>query len=236
MFFVVKNNVLNVDVFTTHSRAFENYQIKKSSGFIPSWFKNSQKEYQVDGEFIKKPTIKTCAGLINNYKSGFIIPLWTDLGIKCTFNENKLSINWKFADETTTATNHPFQEWESFLNPLDYFHVKINSPWLIKTKEDINWFFTSPYWNINPFEISFPQGVLEFKHQHASNINMFFKIEEKTYFLEQNTPLVQLIPLTEKTVKLHHHLISQEEAEKMYPLKSRFINDYNLKRKNCLFT
>ena len=223
-----------IDIFTDHERAYNNYRIDRYKNFIPSWWKKTNRSYVQPKEIDPGLTLKTCLGVINIFQIGFILPLWSDLIIQQKFLERGYSLEWKFADNISKGHSHPPQQWENFLDPGQYFHFKIDSPWFIRTNKKIKWHFNSPYWNLNPFRINIVQGVLDFHDTHEVNINMFFNHEKNPIFIEQNTPLLHLIPLTDKKLKLQHHLVDTKELSKLgTSKKASFIGDHILKQKKC---
>ena len=99
--------------------------------------------------------------------------------------------------------------------PEHFQHLKLTSPWLLRCDEDINFLFFDPFWpSYEGEEVAIiPPGLLNFKHQPGTNINMFIRKlpdEARTVELKFNTPLVFITPLTERKVILRHHLVSPE--------------------------
>ena len=47
------------------------------------------------------------------------------------------------------------------------------------------------------------------------NVNMMFPIRNGTFMIPIGNPLVQLVPLSEKNLKVHNHLVTQEEFNKL---------------------
>lgn len=236
MLFKFLTKPLYVDVFTNHQRAFKDYKIDKASKFLPNWWKKTEKNFKIDNSLAPGLTLKTCAGLINNYKTGIIVPLWTDLLIQQKFiSEDSYQINWEAADKQTSISSHSAKQWNTYLNPKDYFHLKIDTPWAIKTKKLFQWYMTSPYWNLNPFKLSVSSGILDFYNIHMVNINLFFPSQKDPIFISQNTPISHLIPLTNKKIKLVYHLVDDQEFKKYENIRSRFVNDFLSKATKCPF-
>lgn len=234
MFFFIKKSKIIVDSFTCNKWAYESFPIKKSNEFYPEWLKNTPKEY-ISG-VAPSPTIKTCEALLQNFKTGLIIPMWSDFKFKA--NEN--GYEYKFADQKSTLNSHESKQWDKFVDPKTFNHIKLISPLLLKTKENINWNFTYPFWNsgiqLNYF---FPPGILNFKYQHATNINLFIH-SKSDFFIKAGDPIVHLIPLTEKNIKICNHLIDENEYFKIkdcfYPsFTNRYINTVKIKTKKCPF-
>lgn len=211
MIFLKKKQIV-VDCFTDNQNAFNALQIQNSSNFMPKWWKNMPANYS-DGGLFKQPTMKTCNGLIETYKTGIILPMWCDFIINVTNKEYR----WHFADEKNSANIHGHQQWDSFADPLEYGHIKISSPWRLKEKTGINWFTTLPQWNFGlNRNLFFASGMLSFKHTHELNLNFFIKLNENyEQFINVGSPIAHLIPISEKNIILKHHLIDQNEYARM---------------------
>ena len=207
MIFIFKRKKIILDCFTYSDSVFNLYPIGKASNFFPEWFKKMPKEYPE--KFYTQSTLKKCPGFIDNFKNGFIIPLWSDLSI--IINENK-TYEWQFADYKTKIDYHDPRQWNSFANNNDFFQMKIEGMWRIKTKNDIKFMWSNPFWN-HPLNKGFEicPGVVDFKYQHGTNINLFLDYKPKKIFINHNTPMVHLFPLSEKEIVLKKHLISFDE-------------------------
>ena len=83
----------------------------------------------------------------------------------------------------------------------------------------------------NPDEFFVFPGTVDYKYQENTNINIGFKktIEKAQFMIPANQPLYHLIPLTEKSVKMTTHLITPQEADKLFAGSSRmtFLGKYN---------
>jgi hypothetical protein len=226
----IKSKKIVLDCFTVNTHAYNLHPIQSAINHYPSWWEKTPRYFLKDN-FIPHSTIKGCTGLIDYYKQGFIMPLWTDISIDI----KDKGYRWQCADQQTQIDIHPPQEFDQYINSSDYGHIKIGSSWTLKSKSDINWLFTKPYWNFQPIEnYSIPVGVLNFKYQHSSNIQLLLSLKENSQFiLKAGTPLVHLIPLTDKKVSIKTHLVSLEEYKKLDITRSFFLNDYR-KRTNIL--
>jgi hypothetical protein len=235
MFFFIKKSKIIVDSFTYNNWAYKEFTIKKSNEFYPEWLKNTPKEFKVGVKPV--PTIRTCEALIQNFKTGLIIPMWSDFAFKST--EDKYE--YQFADGKSTLDSHSQQQWGKFADPKIFNQIKLISPYALKTKEDIFWNYTYPFWN-NGIQLNYflTPGILSFKHQHGTNINLFVHAKSN-FFIKAGDPIVHLIPLTEKNVEIKNHLIDENEFTKMldanaYPsFKNRYAKLLKTKTKKCPF-
>lgn len=95
--------------------------------------------------------------------------------------------------------------------------------------------FTNMYWNHRPIEnFVIPPGIVNYKYQHTTHINMFLSLKEKkTFSLNAGDPMVYLLPLSEKEIVLKHHLVSMNEFNNYFRTKISFLNSYR-KRANII--
>jgi hypothetical protein len=73
-------------------------------------------------------------------------------------------------------------------------------------------------------------GLINFKDTAHPNVNAFVPKKNATYSLNAGTPMVYLIPLTERKVEFKNHLVSDEEYAKM----SKYITHRSNKFRNGL--
>lgn len=239
-----KRKEIVVDCFTNLNSAYNFFPIQESSKFLPNWWKNTSKYIPVNDIYsiFNDKTLKSCNGLIDTYREGFMIPLWSDLLITV---KDKIA-SCVFADQKSYTNVHSPQQWNTYADPNEVGHIKIASPWKIKTKSNIKFFLTKPYWNYKMLEdFSILSGTLSFKYQHESNINMFINLEKnKNLIIEANSPLAHIIPLTENKVIFKNHLIDDKEFNSFsdkfifggsYDFKKSFLNRLEKTEKKCPF-
>jgi hypothetical protein len=234
MFFFIKKSKIIVDSFTCNKWAYEVFPIKKSNEFYPEWLKNTPKEYV--SKIAPIPTIRSCQALIENFKIGLIIPMWSDF----KFKADETGYEYEFADKKSTLSSHDSKQWDKFADPKIFNHIKLHSPYLLKTKENISWNFTYPFWN-NGIQLNyfFTPGIDNYKYQHSTNLSMFIH-SKSDFFIKAGDPIVHLIPLTEKNIEIRNHLIEEKEYIKMhdylYPsFIHKYINSVRSKNKKCPF-
>jgi hypothetical protein len=222
MIFIFKKPVLNVDCYTYTQHIIDLFPIQQSSKFFPGWWKELPKTYTNGSD--EYSTMKYCEGFTSHYKNGFIMPLWTDLDIDVYNNR----YTWKSANYVKIS-EHDHMQRGKFLDKMEYGHLKISSPWLIKCKQNTPFLFQPTFWNFdNPDQLLIPPGTLDFKYQHATHINAFvhYSLQQTRIRLSAGQPMIQMIPLTDKKIKLHLHCISEQEFEKNQIHKCHFIRNY----------
>jgi hypothetical protein len=214
MFFFKKKKI-HLDCFTKHSYVHEFFPIDNANKFLPDWWKKIPKGVLEKDNIVETPTMKICDGFIRNYRKGIILPLWSDLAIK---TESDGKYQWRFADQRTGATIHPSFQRGEYLNEQSYAHLKILSPWYVTCKENVDFVWTYPFWNFEtPEDIMMPPGIIDFKYQIATNINLFVKIDNKTkdIIIPAGQPMAHIIPMSERPIEIHNQLVSDDEWDKL---------------------
>jgi hypothetical protein len=239
--FFFKPKVIHLDCFTYDVATYNHFPIDYSHKFFPQWWKDLPKvmEDAVNPEknFFGMNTAKTCTGINNFYANGITIPLWSDLLIRIRNEE----ITWQFADFTTKMTSHPVRQTGTYLDASEYINLKIQSPWVFDCKENINFMWTQHTWSFNkPKEIIIPPGIIDYKYQTSTNINFYLTYptdnKQKDILMEAGQAMVNIVPLSERKLKIHRHVISKEQhSEKVWNSGGAFTfhNKY-LKRKKIM--
>jgi hypothetical protein len=216
MLFIFKQKPIILDCFTSNSAAHDYAEISPAINHIPKWWK------QIPSSSINLRTMKSCTGFIELYNKGIVIPLWSDLLLSTTPDD----ISWKFADGTSVIQPHLKQQAGEFFTLADRLHIKIETPWMFKCKEDIPWHFSQPVWNdLAAKNYCTPSGIIEFKYQHSTNVNMLLPSIKRELMIPHTHPIAHIIPLSERPVKINCHLVSKEEYSRLFSIPT-FVNTY----------
>ena len=237
--FWIKDKTIVLDSFVTEEWILNYNPIQKASNFIPQWFKE-QDNYFKNG-FKDMETMKQCPAILDLLNKGLVLPLWSDFSLN--INQEQKEVHWEFADKIdaiiNTAQTHPVEQWKDYANPDKYFQLKLISPWLFNTKEDIKFHWSSSYFNN---ELSLPYSIMsaivDFKYQSGTHVNMIIDLNraKQGFTINATKPLVHLIPLTEKKVVVKNHIVSTEEYRQIQNKYKKvfFTNNYK-KIKKCPF-
>jgi len=221
--------------YTSRAEVFNYAPIEKAIKFIPESWKKIPKHVTLEEKIAPNSTMKSCVGITDLYKSGFILPMWCDLSLKVGKLGSK-SYEYIFADGMSKAMVHPAYQRGELYPEEKYQHFKIETPWIFSCEEDINFIYAEPTWNIDAPEIvKVLPGVLNFKYQTSCNVNTIWsrQADDMFYTVDFKQPLAHLIPVTERKVELKLHLVSSEKFWSLGRRVSRltFLNKYaNLKR------
>jgi len=232
MFFFIKPSVIHLDCFTHDDRVHKFYPISKSVNFFPEWWKNLPKTYKTEQKWYGNATMKSCPGFTDYYKNSLSIPMWSDWIIDIWGKNN--GYRWQFADGKSSVVYHDEEQFKNFIDITNYSHLKIISPWRIKTKKSLNWAWTYPAWNFNnPDDLIVLPAVINFKYTYATDINLLINtVRERQIIIKQGSPLVNLIPMTDKRIKLHNHIVDVTEYKKISYVGNLEAHFFNRHRKN----
>lgn len=189
--------------------AYEYFPIRQARDFVPQWWKyipNTIYEGNYNTKSFIRSSMKRCPGIIEYYKKGLIMPLWSDVEIIVDQNINDMGWSTAIADQSLVEIHEDYQKG-NFLSSGNWFHNKICSPWRIETKQSLDFLYLQPHWNLNELnkDIVIPNGYNSFyKDNHATHIQMFVnKSSNRIINIEAGTPILHFVPLTEKKIKIH---------------------------------
>ena len=216
--FWFKRKTIIVDCFTIHRSVYELYKIRPAIKYFPDETKTMPNFYdQIDDSTkikYQSGTIIKCIGLINLYKHGFIMPMWTDF-----LSEPKTAAEHKNA---VAMVGLPFQyqihSRDQFGNIFEkYIHVKLEGPWRLREKTGVQFLWNAPVWNLHKHTNNFTvvPGSVSYDYQSQTNVNIFINKDIDKFIIESGTPLVHMVPITDNKVELRHHLVDQTEFSKI---------------------
>lgn len=215
LFFSNRSN-LHLDCFTKRQEVFDYAKIESATNFLPKWWKDLPKT-RITDNFLPLPTMKTCVGMVDYYKLGLIYPLWSDISF-LVGSKTEPNFKWNFADGISDADIHPTFQRGGYLPPEEYQHVKLYSPWLLTCKEDLNWSMTQPTWNFDALgQIHIVPGLMNFNYIPQPNINIFLRRGDESYsfLIKHGQPMMHILPMSNKKIVLHHHLVDEKEYAKI---------------------
>jgi hypothetical protein len=213
-----KKSTIVLDCFTHRKEVYEFAPIKNIRDSIPKWWKNLPHLKNANCFETFTRNMRSCPGFLRTFDSGFVIPLWSDLQIEIG-RENESNYRWQFSDLKSSASEHPPEQWGDFVDSTKYQHIKLNTPWLLKTKNKCGFMWVGAQWHgigLDDLDgMHVVNGVDEYYYQHSTTINMLFrrKLEEKLYHISFGQDLVYGIPLSDKKVIIKTHLISKSEYD-----------------------
>lgn len=225
-----KKEKLHIDCFTNFGGITKLFPIESSSAFMPEWFKKLPTTAQTDtGGNVG--TVKLCPGITDTLKAGIVIPVWCDMFVDHANGVVK-------TEPEEMADGHPSWQWGNHSLFKGYHHLKISSPWRFREKTGAKFMMTNSFWNDPQTNYFVPNGILDFKYQTTTNINIWIPKNKfggsGKFLLEAGNPLVQIIPLEDKEIVIHMQEVSDDvfygdELDYIFTQKGMYY-----KRKNIL--
>ena len=211
MLFKFKNKKLILHAFATEEdiNVYTHFPVTHASKFYPDWWKKLPA-----GDFDWKNlslerSMKNCPGLYTMYKNAAIIPMWSDLALK-TDKENYW---YQFFDKKSMCETHHKSQRGEFKR--DYIHCKLTSPWLFKSDKGVNFLFMEPYWNYpedKDYEVA--TGMTEYYYNRTTNVIVFLS-PNKNILIKNNTPIVMIQPISERSLEIKLELVTRVEWDKV---------------------
>jgi hypothetical protein len=200
-----KKEKLKIDIYGPCGQLIDMFPPTLMKESLPKWFgnlSNKQKPYK---------TVKGCPGLHHLYGKGISLPLWSDYSIEIgeTSIEN---IDWPKKSNQVGATAHDLELQAPGAWP-GYKSIKFSSPWFFSCKEPVPFVWVQNVWSYeDPQQFTVVPGMTEFKYTHQTHINTLWKTDGKPRkeILKAGTPMVQLVPLTERPIELSFNVMTEE--------------------------
>lgn len=225
---------ITVDAFTDQEN-IARYPIDRSSKHLPDWFqkmKPTSSHTTKEGLTAKVATFKMCNGFQDHINSSFTFPLWSDLIFKLNLDGSFVyqypNAESNFGMETHNGEGTPMAEFAPKRS------VKIKSPWLLKEKTGVNFYWSQAFWSFGSAasDVLVPPAVINYKYQNGTHINLMVDMG-KQIDLDAGTPLVYLHPLTENKVEIKTHVVSSTEYQRIKSgsVFNKFIGGYKANKK-----
>lgn len=223
---------MHVDMFTFFPGIIELFPIRDAEDVTPSWFKAVPTSTKSpSGSTVA--TVRTCPGMVELFKEGMIIPSWCDLYLD--WSRGSL-----YNEPEQMGISHPDWQWNQSSAFKDFYHLKIASPWKFKEKTGSKFMMTNAWWNKPGVKHFVPNGLIEFRHQHSTNINLWLPKSgfPQSYTITAGDPLCQIINLDGKKIKFHMHFmdktkIDQDVNDHLFSQVGQYYKRKKLIQENC---
>lgn len=209
-------------MFTTIKEAYTYAPVEETIKFLPSWFKSIPSSYSSPDThpLFQVPTIRNCVGLLEYFKKGAIMPLWSDVRINIGEAGNTEEDMWCFSNGHSRLESHGADQWGSnsaFLDPQTDAHLKFVTPWHFKPSKDIPIFLGKPEWVKEIRDLHIMQGIYRYGNTDSLNLNCIAKRRLAPYTIELSygTPLAYFLPLTEQDVEYKVEHVTAAEFDKL---------------------
>jgi hypothetical protein len=232
MHFFKRSKVI-LECFTNRAELITDAPVDNAYKYMPEWWKSLPRPVLKPNQMLANKNMRHCPGIIELYKHSITIPLWSDLKIYIGSNTREpYDYRWQFADKRSKIEEHPAEERGIYLPKKDYQHLKIFTPWAMRTNKLVKWAWFGATWNMDtPQNIVIPPGVDEYYYQHSATINMFVprSPSSKEFVIPFRQPIIFMTPMTESKVEIKHILVSDEELmqiERVGSYTPKFVNSY----------
>lgn len=198
---------------------------------MPDWYKDLPLQYFSDRTGGDQATVKTCPGVFDMLRAGYIIPAWHDMVIKYDPDAggyddiqyavpqaiNKYSSEMRF-HESLQLKGCPMTEGKH--RPWDKF-VKFSTPWYIEAPEGISIMYMHPFYRQSHDFFVLP-GMVDPHINDISNkeINVFLQLHvpNQDIWIEAGEPLIQVIPFRREDYKFTVDYLDTKEKLEQYKL------------------
>lgn len=208
MLFLFKEKPVEIIAFISEVHDYVNTfsPIVPAKEMFPEWWKKIPSSFFNWEEFKENTSVKSCPGVIKMISTGYIMPLWCDIAIE--YEKDRYRVNC--ADDSLNVGAHDNRQSPGLFD--NYYHFKLQSPWLLKAP--VNLMFTPPTYQFNdPLPYTIMPGIAPpIGGYSASHVFMFTEKKENPVrlMLKHKTPILQIIPLTDKKVKFSTEVVSDK--------------------------
>lgn len=222
--FFHRTTTINLDAFTSDSYLYETTPVVPSHKTYPEWWLNipnghvrnfdyskvhsGMSQDEITSMVLRDNNIKNCYGFLEFYKKGAVVESWSDLAIKVG------PAGYKYINSNGNApVEHPSSQYgKGFKN---FHHIKLDNPWLFKEKTGTKFLLVGATWALDNYSFVIPPGILDFTLTSIAHVNMFLPKRSEEFILSIGQPLIHLIPLSEKKLKIKNHLVTEQEHFKI---------------------
>lgn len=195
MFFIKKKKKLTFHAYGPIGQLVDLFPPVLMEENLPSWYK------PLPADLGYGLTVKHCAGLKDLFPKTIVMPLWADYEIKTSLM-NQPEVRTSFSPPGgPPSVSHSLDHQVTGAWPA-YSNIKFSSPWMFWCDEPISCLVTQAVWHQkDPSELQVVPGILEFRHQHQTNINTIIRKDaalEDPIIIRAGTPMIYITPLTER--------------------------------------
>lgn len=220
---------IHVDCFTYLPNLTKLFPVLYAHERIPVWHKTLPPTIKTPSGPMRG-TMKTCPGVSDLFKKGMILQSWSDVYL----DWSKPGASGLYWEPNDIGESHVSAQWNNSKAFEDYIHFKFLSPWKFVEKTEVKWLMLDTFWLDPNVKYVVPTGMLEYKYQHTTNVNMWIPKNAfpKNLTIPAGKELTQIIPLSDKDVVLHQHEIEESEYIRKYiGIQHTFAASYYKKKK-----
>ena len=193
----VRPTTLEVRAYCTDASTLELFDLVQNQP--PDWLKNVGPNQNL------KPggTLRGCAGLRNWTQQTTGIRLWASVNFRRRADE--FLVQW--SDNVTSAPEPGYthqSETATIWPSTDHIHYRLDSPWLIDCKQQLNIALVDSVWHhTDPGLVRVIPGIVDVQHMHLINVNCLIRLADNDNFtLEAGQHICRIVWLTDRRIRL----------------------------------
>ena len=238
-----KSKPIKVKALTAYDNGIH-FSFPPETSYTPDWVKKlpGYSSIEIARKIARNEqppiNVKTCPGRFELHNKGIMLRMWSDLYIYVGL-ENTDDYRYQFADRESMCESHPYYQYNTMCKEGEYLQLKIACPWIFSTDESIDFLALKPAWEIKALQgLEILPGILNFYHQHSTNVNLFIKRREKEqeFLIKAGTPICHFVPLSDRKVVVETKAVSKVSSEwvrtKKVPFYSFSKRTYRTHRKH----
>jgi len=191
---------IELNVYKNHAAISDDYLnrcMKSPHMKSPDSATRVRKQFSLDDV-----SISTCYGLIELQKRSLALKAWQDF--EFTMMNGAMDLQ-SAAPELFYWTDGHTHRTNGFSEKHGITVAKIESPFLVECKEDIDFVMTPSPMGYQC--VSFVGGITNYKYQHATSMFAYFKRDENGRWLfKAGDDMVNITPMSDRPLKVNHHL------------------------------
>lgn len=174
----------------------------------------------------KTTSAKHCPSIRGIFNLGITMPLWSDLELQIpSLGDESAQWQYQYSDLQSSVDSHFFAQLNAPEQDKKFLCLKLESPWMFQCADEVDFLVMGEQLELLKYGlVQTMNGVLNFKHQHGTNINIIVSKKEskERFVLPFFTPILRLIPLTERKVTVVNHLITKEHFSNLKSSATKF--------------
>ena len=213
---------LKLDLYTCDNGYYVNDKPDKKADQA-SWWKNLKNTVKFDDapsrSSFELGTAKNCPGIRNLMTEGIKFRLWEHLKLRIMPDGKVEQLPLGFQSKDEPFVQHYPPQFEG-LYPKNACAFKLNTPWLGRCSEDVDFLFMESHYSDGFFRehnAYIAPGYINFKYQHSLNCHIIIPTEEEPYEIElpYGLPLFTIYPITKRELEIEHHLVSYDKYREL---------------------
>jgi len=229
--------MIEVKFNTTFQGLKETAPIQPAMTFMPEWFKKMPAQYMKKimtpdiGKGAPLSSTRLCPGLVEYFKKGFIVPLWSDLLIDVSRKGKEVKWFWKFADDEYKLDVHSPEQFLNYVpgHAQKTIHMvfKVISPWTVQLPKGYSMYQLPVYYQFDPnFHVLpgiFPGDTYSELHSQLCVTTL------DQFIIKRGTPIAHYVPFKREDFK-HKILYNDKEMNDFHAISGRKVNSNFKKR------